>query len=104
MRLLLCLAVQVVVDLGAHALADAAVVLPVSAPRVGVDVRISPLVAALTPDLVLAVLDYLGDTLSQAARVDTPSCGRSYDPTAADRNRGRDQDRSTSPCYSSENP
>lgn len=104
MRLLLHRAVLVVVDLGADALADAAVVLPVGARRVGVDVRIRPLVAALTPDLVLAALDYLGDTLSKAARVDVPGGGRSYDPTAADRQRGHDQGRGTPACDCRQNP
>lgn len=102
MRLLLRSAVLVVVHLGADALADPAVVLAGS--RVVIDVPIGLLVVVLPADLVLAGLDYLGDPLTQAARIDAPGCGRGYNPTAADRKRGHDQPRSTSPCDSRQNP
>ncbi len=58
--LLLRLAVLVLVDLGADALADAMVVAG-GAGRVGVDIAGALFVVVIRADCVLAALDYLGD-------------------------------------------
>jgi len=83
-RLLLRLSVLVVVDLGAHALADSAVV-PGRARRAGVHVRSSVFVVIIAADLVLARLDYAGHALPQLNGIGGSHGGHGDGRPAADR-------------------